>query len=115
ALRNAWLPAAPLAICSSLSRRRTAMKIGAVDLSREVLVIAEIGNNHEGDFARAGELIGRAAEAGAQAVKFQTIVPERLVSPLQSARIEQLRRYAFSYEQFARLADTARRAGVMFL
>lgn len=91
------------------------MRIGAVDLAREVLVIAEIGNNHEGDFARAQELIGCAADTGAQAVKFQTIVPERLVSPLQSARIEQLRRYAFSYDQFVRLADTARRSGVMFL
>jgi sialic acid synthase SpsE len=91
------------------------MRIGTVDLSREVLVIAEIGNNHEGDFARAGELIRRAAEAGAQAVKFQTIVPERLVSALQPARIEQLRRFAFSYEQFARLAEIAGGAGVMFL
>ena len=34
--------------------------------------------------ARAEELIGRAAEAGAQAVKFQTIVPERLVGPDQT-------------------------------
>lgn len=91
------------------------MRIGAVDLTRDVLVVAEIGNNHEGDFARAQELIHRAAEAGAKAAKFQTIVPERLVSPLQSARVEQLRRFAFSYEQFARLADTARRAGIMFL
>jgi sialic acid synthase SpsE len=91
------------------------MQIGDVDLAREVLVVAEIGNNHEGDFARAEEMIARAAASGAQAVKFQTIVPERLVSPLQPARIEQLRRYAFSYEQFARLADTAHRAGVMFL
>jgi N,N'-diacetyllegionaminate synthase len=91
------------------------MQIGRVDLAREVLVVAEIGNNHEGDFARAEEMIVTAAASGAQAVKFQTIVPERLVSRLQAARIEQLRRYAFSYEQFARLADTARGAGVMFL
>jgi sialic acid synthase SpsE len=91
------------------------MQIGRVDLAREVLVVAEIGNNHEGDFGRAEEMIARAAASGAQAVKFQTIVPERLVSPQQSARIEQLRRYAFSYEQFARLAETARHAGVMFL
>ena len=91
------------------------MKIGHVDLSREILVIAEIGNNHEGDFGRAEAMIARAAAAGVQAVKFQTIVPERLVAATQSARIEQLRRYAFSYDQFARLADVARNAGVMFL
>jgi sialic acid synthase SpsE len=91
------------------------MRIGPIDLDREVLVVAEIGNNHEGDLARAEELVRRAAESGAQAVKFQTIVPERLVSARDTARIEQLRRFAFSYEQFGRLAEVAGRAGVMFL
>lgn len=91
------------------------MKIGSVDLEREVLVVAEIGNNHEGDFARAEEMIRRAAESGAQAVKFQTIVPERLVARSQTARLEQLRKFAFSYDQFAKLAETAKRANVMFM
>lgn len=91
------------------------MKIGPIDLSREVLVIAEIGNNHEGDFGRAAEMIHAAAAAGAQAVKFQTIIPERLVAAEQTARIEQLGRYAFSRDQFAELAGIARSAGVIFL
>jgi sialic acid synthase SpsE len=91
------------------------MKIGAIDLSREVLVIAEIGNNHEGDFGLATEMIHAAAAAGAHAVKFQTIQPERLVSATQTARIEQLGRYAFSRDQFAELAGVARAAGAMFL
>jgi sialic acid synthase SpsE len=91
------------------------MRIGSVDLDSEVLVVAEIGNNHEGDVGRARELILSAAEAGAQAVKFQTIVPERLVSRTQAARLEQLRRFCLSYDQFARLAETAARARVMFL
>ena len=91
------------------------MKIGPVDLDREVLVVAEIGNNHEGNMAVAEELIGRAAEAGAQAVKFQTIVPEKLVGPDQVARIAQLRRFALSPEQHARLEEVAAEAGVMFM
>lgn len=91
------------------------MKMGSVDLSCEVLVIAEIGNNHEGDFGRAAEMIHAAATAGAQAVKFQTIVPERLVAADQTARIAQLNRFAFSREQFAELASIAHSAGVMFL
>ena len=72
------------------------MLIGPVDLDREVLVVAEIGNNHEGSFARAEEMIGRAAEAGAQAVKFQTIVPDQLVTADQSARLATLRGFQFS-------------------
>lgn len=91
------------------------MKIGSVNLEREVLIIAEIGNNHEGDMGCAVELIERAAEAGAQAVKFQTIVPERLVASSESARIAQLRRFCLSYDQFGKLAETAARAKVMFL
>jgi len=91
------------------------MNIGDVDLACEVLVIAEIGNNHEGDFGLAVEMVHAAAAAGAQAVKFQTIQPERLISATQAARIEQLGRYAFSRDQFAELAGIARAAGTMFL
>lgn len=91
------------------------MLIGPVDLDREVLIVAEIGNNHEGSFARAEEMIGRAAEAGVQAVKFQTIVPERLVTADQSTRLATLRRFQFTQAQFEALAATARATGVMFL
>ena len=91
------------------------MKIGSRDLSRRVFVIAEIGNNHEGDFALAEAMIHEAAAAGADAVKFQTIVPERLVSPADSARRAQLARFQFSYEKFADLAAAAKREGVVFL
>ena len=91
------------------------MKIGSVDLTDEVLVVAEIGNNHEGNFALAQEMIGRAAAAGAQAVKFQTIVPERLVTADQETRLAALRRFAFSREQFEQLAGVAGKHGVMFL
>jgi len=91
------------------------VEIGSVDLERDVLVIAEIGNNHEGDFGRAREMIHAAAETGVQAVKFQTIVPERLVAAGQTARLQQLGRFAFSRDQFAELAAEAHRAGVLFL
>jgi N,N'-diacetyllegionaminate synthase len=91
------------------------MLIGSVDLTREVLVVAEIGNNHEGSYALAEEMIGSAAESGAQAVKFQTILPERLVTADQEARLAMLKRFQFSQSQFEGLAATANRLGVMFL
>ena len=34
------------------------MKIGNYDLEKEVLVVAEIGNNHEGSYAFAEEMVG---------------------------------------------------------
>ena len=45
------------------------------------LIIAEIGNNHDGDLDQAKRLVAAAAEAGADAVKFQTYDPDRLVRP----------------------------------
>jgi sialic acid synthase SpsE len=41
-----------------------------------VFVIAEIGINHDGDPEEAKWLVDSAAEAGADAVKFQTVVPD---------------------------------------
>lgn len=91
------------------------MIIGPVDLARKVLIIAEAGNCHEGDVGRAKEMIHQAREAGADAIKFQTIVPERLVSADQAKRLAQLRQRQLSYDQFAALAREAEQAGIIFL
>lgn len=91
------------------------MKIGAVDLASDVLIVAEIGNNHEGDRVLAEELIAAAADAGAQAVKFQTILPDKLVTAAEVDRLVQLRRLVLDEDAFGRLADVAARHGVMFL
>jgi|TARA_B100001964_G_C13735021_1_gene380496 N-acetylneuraminate synthase/N,N'-diacetyllegionaminate synthase len=40
------------------------MIIDDFDLDKGILVIAEIGNNHEGSYTLAEEMIGKAAEAG---------------------------------------------------
>jgi N-acetylneuraminate synthase/N,N'-diacetyllegionaminate synthase len=91
------------------------MLINSFDLNERVLIVAEIGNNHEGSYALAEELISVAAQAGAGAVKFQTIIPEKLVSVQQTDRVQQLERFRFSYEEFERLSLTAKREGVLFL
>ena len=91
------------------------MKIENCDTEKEALVIAEIGNNHEGSYALAEEMIGLAAQAGAGAVKFQTIIPERLVSSEQKERIEQLKRFQLTYNEFEKLSKVARDENVIFL
>ena len=91
------------------------MKIGPCDTEKSVLVIAEIGNNHEGDFELAKRLVAEAANAKADVVKFQTIVPERLVSLKDEKRIQQLKRFQFSPEQFRDLAACAQSYGVQFM
>ena len=91
------------------------MRIGPIDLQKEILIIAEIGNNHEGSLAAAEEMIGLAAKAGAGAVKFQTIVPEKLISANEKQRIEQLRRFQLSYADFEKLSRAAACEKVLFL
>lgn len=90
------------------------MKIEDFDTDERVFVVAEIGNNHEGDFGLAQEMIGRAAEAGVDAVKFQTFVPDLFVSKDNHDRLERMRRFQLDFSQFAELAKQAQLAGVVF-
>ncbi len=90
------------------------MEINGIDLNQKVFVVAEIGNNHEGSFALAQEMVGRAAEAGVDAVKFQTFIPEDFVSRKDAERLERLRRFQLSHDQFLKLADQARELRVGF-
>lgn len=48
--------------------------------SRHVIIIAEAGVNHNGDYELAKQLALKAKEAGADYVKFQTAVPEKVIS-----------------------------------
>jgi N,N'-diacetyllegionaminate synthase len=85
------------------------------DLLEERLLIAEIGNNHEGDSQLAMEMVAAAAEAGADAVKVQVIVPERLVHASQSERIAQLHRFRLPLATFAAMAALAKTKGMLFI
>ncbi len=91
------------------------MKIDHFDLDERILIVAEIGNNHEGDFALAQDLIGLAAEAGAHAVKFQTFTTDQFISPHDAERFLRLKSSELSPDQFEQLAAIAADAGVLFL
>jgi N,N'-diacetyllegionaminate synthase len=91
------------------------MKVGSFDTDQSVLVVAEIGNNHEGDCGRAAEMVRAAARCGVGAVKFQTVRADQLVRRAEAARFERLSRFELSQSQFASLADVAHQSGVLFL
>ena len=91
------------------------------------LVIAEAGVNHNGDAARAKEMVHVAAEAGADYVKFQAFRAESLAAPGAAtadyqrqnagARDQQalLRALELDLEEFAELAEECTRVGTGFL
>ena len=90
------------------------MRIGPHSTADKVVIVAEIGNNHEGDPERALRLVEAAAGAGADAVKLQTSVPELYISADQAERLAMLRRFALPAETYAKLAARARDLGMAF-
>src|SRR5437773_2525888 len=91
------------------------MKIGSFDTSERVLLVAEIGNNHEGDVSVARELVEQAAASGADAVKFQTFRTEHLVRSTDAERFARMKRFELAADDFASLAELARARGLLFL
>jgi sialic acid synthase SpsE len=91
------------------------MRVAGFDTDERVLVVAEIGNNHEGDVSVARELVVAAADAGADAVKFQTFRTEHYVSRLDAERFARLERFRLSFDEFAELAGLARDRGLLFV
>lgn len=94
-----------------------------------VFIIAEAGVNHNGSQEMAYQLIKVAKKAGVDAIKFQTFVPELLVTAdapraiyqqrnmpdKVESQLEMLQRYALPWEVFVRLKKCCDDEGVLFL
>jgi|TARA_B100002003_G_scaffold58990_1_gene54498 N-acetylneuraminate synthase/N,N'-diacetyllegionaminate synthase len=94
------------------------LKIGNIDLDNNLLVIAEIGVNHEGNYDLAELMINEVASTGAQAVKFQTFyVSENkyLSTSINEERFKRTASYEFKPEQYRKLAELAKTNGLIFL
>jgi len=82
--------------------------------TKRTWIVAEIGVNHEGSEKMAADLIRKAAVVGADAVKFQTYIPEHYISKEQPDRFERVSRFCLSYDAFRRLAALARSLDIIF-
>ncbi len=93
-----------------------------------VTIIAEAGVNHNGDIELARKMVDAAHTAGADYIKFQTFVPEKLVSRYaskadyqknntnsQESQLEMLRALAFTQEDFIQLQRYCGQVGIGFL
>lgn len=80
-----------------------------------VLVVAEIGNNHEGDPERARALVRAAAEAGCDGVKLQVFRAEEFVRPSKPDRLAQMRRFELPADEVRGLCALGRELGLLVL
>ncbi len=93
-----------------------------------IKIIAEAGVNHNGNLELARQMVAAAAEAGADYIKFQTFIPEKLVSASaqkadyqkqntgeQESQLDMLRRLALPQEDFWELKECCRQQGIGFL
>ena len=91
-------------------------------------IVAEAGVNHNGELHLATRLVEAAAEAGANAVKFQTFVAENIVtprcrkatyqlrnSPASESQLEMLRRLQLSPTAHRELQAVCRSLGIVFM
>ncbi len=90
------------------------MKIGTHDIDEKILIVAEIGNNHEGNFDTARRMVEAAADAGVDAVKFQTFKTQLFTSNADPARVERLKKFELTQAQFIELRDLAKSRGLIW-
>ncbi len=93
-----------------------------------VFIIAEAGVNHNGDLRLAKKLVDAAVAAGADAVKFQTFIPERVVSTYapkadyqiettgsDESQLDMIRKLYLDFDDFGELYRYCAKRGIMFL
>lgn len=98
------------------------------DKSDKVIIIAEAGVNHNGSMELARRMVRAAAEAGADFVKFQTAVPELVISAYApkaeyqkettgsaESQLEMCRAIHLPLSAYAELAELCRSEGIGFM
>jgi N,N'-diacetyllegionaminate synthase len=93
-----------------------------------VFIIAEAGDNHNGNFELALKLVDVAVESGADCVKFQTFITEEVISKkaekadyqkestgANESQYEMVKKLELSFEQFRQIEAYCAKKGIIFL
>ena len=81
---------------------------------KKIFIVAEAGNNHEGDIKVAKKLIDKAVFAGADAIKFQTFKPENFINNEEKKRLKQLQKFSLDIKNFKELSNYAKKKKIIF-
>lgn len=81
----------------------------------DLIVIAELGINHEGDVKVAETVIEQLKGTGAAAIKLQSFTPERYASASDSERLKRLKTFSLDLEAHKHLKAKAHEAGLSFI
>ncbi len=95
---------------------------------KRVIIIAEAGVNHNGDYQRAVDMVYATKEAGADYVKFQTAVPELVISSVapkaeyqkettgnNESQLEMCRKIHLKLDDYLPLSELCREVGIGFM
>lgn len=95
---------------------------------KHVIIIAEAGVNHNGNFELAKKMVDAAKEAGVDYVKFQTFNPKKLVSKYaekaeyqkettgsDETQLQMLQKLTLTEDHFLSLRDYCREVGIGFI
>lgn len=97
-------------------------------LENRVFIIAEAGDNHNGDINLAYKLVDVAVEAGADCVKFQTFITEEIISKkaemaeyqkkntgISESQFEMVKKLELSFDDFKKIKAYCDQKGIIFL
>jgi sialic acid synthase SpsE len=82
--------------------------------NNNTFIIAEIGNNHEGSFKVAKELVSKAAEAKVDAVKFQTFKVSEFLNK-KNEKFDFYKNLELTELEFFKLFEYAKKKGLFFI
>lgn len=94
----------------------------------KVFIIAEAGDNHNGNYETALKLVDIAIEAGADCVKFQTFITENVISKFaekaeyqkqntgtDESQFDMVKKLELSFEEFRNIKKYCDKKGILFL
>lgn len=95
---------------------------------QHIFIIAEAGDNHNGNLANALKLVDQAAKAGADCVKFQTFVTEEVISRYAEmaeyqkqntgkteSQFDMVKKLELSFDEFRKIRAHCQKRGIVFL